>query len=228
MNIPQYVNALRKLYEANANPEVAAGMQKYMRDLFVCYGIYNPRRKELYKQFFKENGLPPQDQLNELVMVLWQEPQRDYQYFAMILLEKFMKKADPEQVELYEHIIVNKSWWDTVDYIAAWLVGEQFKTYSDQIPVYTAKWMDSGNIWLQRTCIIYQLKYKQDTNKELLAKFIIPLSGSKEFFIRKAIGWALREYSKTNPAWVKEFINKNELSSLSTREGMKWIIAKNL
>ncbi len=228
MDIQNYIRALRTIYEANANPDLAAGMQKYMRNLFVCYGIYNPKRKELHREFFEAYGFPPDEQLNPLIKILWDLPQRDYQYFGMVLLEKTMKKADQQRIDLYEHMIINKSWWDTVDYIAAWLVGQQFKIYPNQIQKYTNRWMNSGNIWLQRTCVIYQLKYKKETDTKLLTKFIDSLAGSKEFFIRKAIGWALREYSKTDPEWVKNFINSHDLAPLSSREGMKWIMAKGL
>jgi 3-methyladenine DNA glycosylase AlkD len=228
MDLDQYIGSLRKLYEDNANPEVAEGMQKYLRNLFTCYGIYNPRRKEIHREFFKKQGLPPDDHYDEITRKLWDLPQRDFQYFGMILLEKARKKASPERIELYEFTIINKSWWDTVDFIAAWLVGEQFRLYPALIPEYTRKWMSSGNIWLQRTCLIFQLKYKQLTNTELMAGFIEELAGSKEFFIRKAIGWAMREYSKTNPQWVKGFIENHDLSPLSRKEALKWIVAKGL
>lgn len=150
-------------------------------------------------------------------------PEREYQYFAITLLERMIKKANFEIVDLLEYLIVNKSWWDSVDGIAVNLAGTFFNNYHDMIDDITYKWMNSGNMWLQRTCILFQLKYKQKTDFELMTKFILQCSGSNEFFIQKAIGWALREYSKTNPDAVIEFIRKNQLKPLSVREGLKRI-----
>jgi 3-methyladenine DNA glycosylase AlkD len=121
-------------------------------------------------------------------------------------------------LNLYEELITQKSWWDTVDALAAWQVGDYFKKYPDQIIPYTNKWMDSGNMWLQRTCLIFQLKYKEETDFELLKSLIIPLSDSKEFFIQKAIGWALREYSKLFPQRVMDFASNQPMAKLSYRE----------
>ena len=228
MDINKYLSSLKRIYEAHADPGVAIGMQKYMRDQFTCYGIYNPQRKELHKEFFAENGLPSEEDLAGITKALWEKPQRDFQYFGMILLTKSMKKADQQRIDLYEYMISNKSWWDTVDYIASWLVGQQFQLYPELVHNYTKKWMASSDMWLQRTCIIYQLKYKHNTDTSQITSFIEALSDSKEFFIRKAIGWALREYSKTNPDWVRSFIESHKLAPLSSREGMKWILAKGL
>lgn len=111
--------------------------------------------------------------------------------------------------------------------IASSLVGELFKIYPELIIPYTSKWIKSSNMWLQRSAILFQLGYKEKTDKELLADLIIKANESEnkdEFFIRKAIGWALREYSKTNPEWVIEFIKQHdELSNLSKSQGLKWL-----
>ena len=126
-------------------------------------------------------------------------------------------------IDLYEKLIIQKSWWDSVDGLAATQVGGHFKKYPGLIGEYTAKWMDSGNIWPQRTCLLFQLKYKDNTDFELLTSFIEPLAGSKEFFIRKAIGWALRQYSKFNPQVVVDYLEVQQLSNLSRREALKVI-----
>ncbi|MCK5077528.1 MAG: DNA alkylation repair protein, partial [Calditrichia bacterium] len=116
-----------------------------------------------------------------------------------------------------------KSWWDTVDFIATNLVGPLFEKYSELIIPYTKKWMDSGNIWLQRTSILFQLKYKEKTDFKLIIGFIQQCSSSNEFFIQKAIGWILREYSKTDASTVIEFVKNNKLAPLSEREALKWL-----
>ena len=113
-----------------------------------------------------------------------------------------------------------------MDYIASNLVGSYFNIYPGKIRETTDRWMASQNMWLQRTCLLFQLKYKNKTDESLLSGFIDQLTGSKEFFIRKAIGWSLREYSKTNPDFVLSFVRARELSGLSEREALKWIVGK--
>ena len=124
---------------------------------------------------------------------------------------------------MLEFIITNKSWWDTVDFIASHLVGNYFKKYPDKIEEYINKWMLSKNIWLQRTALLFQLKYKVALNPVLLENIIKQFLYSKEFFINKAIGWILREYSKTNPQWVINFVKKYPLHNLSKREALRLI-----
>ncbi len=116
----------------------------------------------------------------------------------MDLLAKKAKKAEICRVDLYEYLILTKSWWDTVDYLAARMVGTHFQKFPTITKDYTEKWMDSENMWLQRTAILFQLGYKKNTDLKLLTNYIERLLGSKEFFINKAIGWILREYSKTD------------------------------
>jgi 3-methyladenine DNA glycosylase AlkD len=154
-------------------------------------------------------------------MMLWEQPEREFQYFAMEMVEKFRKKAPAGMIGTYELMILGKSWWDTVDFIAAVLVGGHFRRFPEMVAPYTGKWMASGNIWLQRTALLFQLKYKKETDFGLLATFITFLAGSREFFIRKAIGWALREYSKTDPQRVKAFVTATPLAPLSRKEALR-------
>jgi 3-methyladenine DNA glycosylase AlkD len=200
-------------------------MKKYMKEQFEYFGIKSPVRREIMKSFLNSYGLPPEERLQEIVFGCWNLPEREYQYFIMEVLGKMARTADNSRIGLYEFMIVNKSWWDTVDYIAAHLVGTHFLLFPEMIPETTERWMGSGDKWLQRTCLLFQLKYKSKTDLELLNGFIRQLKGSKEFFINKAIGWILREYSKTNPAWVKGYVDENhtDLAPLSKREALKWI-----
>ena len=124
---------------------------------------------------------------------------------------------------LLEYMITNKSWWDTTDFIATNLVAAFFNEYPDEQKIKVNQWIKSGNIWLQRAAILFQLHYKHALDRELLTHIIHSLLGSKEFFVNKAIGWILREYSKINPAWVKKFIASTDLHSLSQREALKYI-----
>ena len=218
-----YLNELQTLFEENRNPGNAAPMKKYMRDLFDYFGIKKPERAILQKAFFKKNGYPSQANLGDILKELWSQPEREYQYFAMLLLEKMINEADKKTIYLYEYLITHKSWWDTVDFLAVNVVGRYFLQYPDQIKPQTTKWMASTNMWLQRTCILFQLKYKENTDLLLLEQFISQLSGSTEFFINKAIGWSLREYSKTNANYVVNLVKTIELAPLSKREALKWL-----
>jgi len=223
-----YLKELKILFESKRDDAYAIRMKKYMRDLFEYYGIRGPVRKDLQKQFIKKNGLPETKELKDIVIELWDQPQREYQYMAMNLMEKCVKKVDKDFISFYEYLIVTKSWWDTVDLIASHLVGMHFKIFPEMIKSRTDKWMNSENMWLQRTCIIFQLGYKSETDFELLTNFIHKLSHSKEFFIQKAIGWSLREYSKTDEKMVRGFVASNQLAPLSRREAVKWADRKRI
>lgn len=218
-----YLKPLKAAFQEAADPERAEKQKAYMKGQFEYYGITAPIQKNLVKEFKNEYGLLPETDKEEIVRWCWDQPQREWQYFAMDMLGRTVKKESEDIVDLYEELIVAKSWWDTIDYIASNLVGPYFKIYPDNINHRTSKWMGSGNIWLQRTCLLFQLKYKDDLDTDLLESFIEPLRTSKEFFIRKAIGWILREYSKTNPDYVNKFVENNELSGLSHREALKWL-----
>lgn len=124
-------------------------------------------------------------------------------------------------------MITHKSWWDTIDFIASNLVGAYFKHFPEVKVNTIKKWLASENIWKQRTALLFQLKYKDQLDTSLLKYIIISLLGSDEFFINKAIGWILREYSKTNPEWVLSFTAENKLDKLSQREALKWLNRKN-
>ena len=122
-----------------------------------------------------------------------------------------------------EYCIVHKSWWDSVDHLAGYCLGPYFKLFPHQLPAVTDRWNESDNMWLQRSSIMFQKAYKKETDVALLKKYILHCKDSKEFFIRKAIGWALREYSKTDPDWVIKFVERHPLSPLSKREALKRI-----
>jgi 3-methyladenine DNA glycosylase AlkD len=216
-----YVSLLGKLLESNIDSANAAKMKKYMRNKFDCFGINSPNRKELFRTFIRENGYPPKEEMERVCREMFEIPQREFQYFAMEMVEKNIKKFNESSVKLFEYMIVSSAWWDTVDFISANILGRFFRIYPELIPKVTSEWMDSENIWLQRSCILFQLKYKKDTDTELLYSFIERLNTSKEFFIQKAIGWVLREYSKVNPEEVYRFAEKTFLKPLSRREALR-------
>lgn len=221
--ITSYIKSLEDLFSQSANPDNAFYMKKYMKDKFEYFGIQTRPRRELTKPFLKKDTLPTIENLDVLIRELWAKPQREFQYFGIELVEKYSKQLNKNNLPLIEFMVTNKSWWDTVDGIATRVVGDLFRNYPELIIPVTKKWMASDNLWLQRTSILFQLKYKSLTDIDLLFKFIKTLEGSKEFFINKAIGWALREYSKTDPQIVMKFVNSHNLAPLSKREAMKVI-----
>jgi 3-methyladenine DNA glycosylase AlkD len=228
MNPGEYLQPLTESLVENSNPLKASQMKAYMRGQYDYFGIASPERKIIFAEHRNKFGLIPEALTNEIVKACWLAPEREYQYFAMEMLNKVTRRYTHEYIQLFEYMITNKSWWDTIDYIAANLVGSYFKKYPEIIHSKTADWMDSENMWLQRTCLIFQLKYKSQLDTALLESFIFKLKDSKQFFIRKAIGWVLREYSKTNPEYVKNFVQNNSLSGLSRVEALKWMAKKQI
>jgi 3-methyladenine DNA glycosylase AlkD len=217
-----YVLSLKNLYEQNANPAQAVSMKRYMRDQFEYLGIKSPQNAVLMKEFVKEHGLPPIAQLDEISRDLWSLPQREFQYIAMSLAGKLEKKCEPEFITTIEYLLITKSWWDTVDTLAGHAVGTHFKRFPTVRERYLKKWRKSDNFWLRRTILLFQLGYKKETDFDLLCELIKENLGSDEFFINKAIGWALRQYAHTSPAPVKKFVSATkELHPLSRREALK-------
>ena len=218
-----YLLPLQALFMDNADPEQAVPMAKYMRNKFEYLGIKTPLRKALFKQFLASYGLPSNDELPAIVRHLWQLPQREYQYTALGFLHKMKQQVTPDSIPLVEFLIVTKSWWDTVDGLASHVVGGLFARYPQARDPSIARWRHDESMWLRRTTLIFQLSYKNNTDERLLFSLINDNLGSSEFFINKAIGWALREYSKSNPTAVIEFVDNTPLAPLSRREALKWM-----
>lgn len=207
-------------FKQNRNPKQAVGMEKYMKNRFTFLGLNAPLRKELQKPIFAEinkssTGL-------EIVQELWNQPEREFHYAAIALLEVSKKHWDAEIILLIEAMIVSNSWWDSVDPLSV-IAGEYFLKFPSQKQTFINEWIQSNNFWLNRAAIIHQLPYKAKTDTDLLTRAIEPHTTSKEFYIKKAIGWALRQYARTDRFWVKEFVEAHELSPLSVREALKHI-----
>lgn len=221
--ILEYIEALSFEFNKNANPERAAQQNAYLQNKFECYGLKTAQRREIQKPFLIREFLPPKEHLEEIVKILWDKPQREYHYFAQELVFKYAKHMEVKDIYLFEYMISHNSWWDTVDFIANKLVGQYFKTFPNKKTKYINKWLATNTIWLHRTALLFQLKYKKDVDTLLLSHVINTLIGSKAFFINKAIGWVLREYSRTNPEWVINFVNITNLNTLSKREALRLI-----
>ncbi|MBC2107885.1 DNA alkylation repair protein [Listeria innocua] len=215
------MTTIQTLFRANRSVADSRPMEAYMKKQFPFLGIRATERKKLVADFLRENGMP--DDLLELVVELFAEEERELQYAAIDLLSRYGKKQASEAIEIYEQLVTTKSWWDTVDGLAGTVVSNHFKLYPDLIPIYNEAWINGDNIWLARTAILFQLKYKEETNAELLFANCEKWLGSKEFFIQKAIGWALRQYAKVDSEAVRVFVNSHTLAPLSRREALKHI-----
>jgi 3-methyladenine DNA glycosylase AlkD len=194
-----------------------------MRNQFEFLGIRAPIRQALLKQFLKEHGLPAREQLKDTILTLWDRTEREYQYAALDIMKKAIKNLCPDDMPWLEGLIQKKSWWDTIDVLAPRIMGHLFTAYPKLIPLYPEKWIEDDNFWLQRSAILYQLYYKEKTDEERLYRYMLRRADSDEFFVQKAIGWALRQYAKVRPDSVKSFVSEHQLKPLSKREALKYM-----
>lgn len=221
-----WVNQVESTLSMAKDDQNAEAMKAYMRDQFDFLGIQSTPRRAMLKELFTTQYLPELGELAFVVDELWAKPEREYQLVAIDLLIKSKKKLPVEFFEHVERWITTKSWWDTVDMLATHIVGALASLYPDEAQRMLHQWRNSDDIWLRRTTILYQLKYKQQTNVDLLFEIIEENKHDNEFFIQKAIGWSLREYSKTDAAKVIEFIDSANIMGLARREGLKWLHSK--
>ena len=208
--------------EENRNELLAESMSKYMQDKFRFLGVRGVTRTEIYKKYFPDARKTKTIDW-DFVENCWNKEEREFQYVVVYYLKAMQKFLKREDISRLKYLIVTKSWWDTVDLLAK-VVGSliiRIKGY-DQIML---EWSKDSNIWLRRVAILYQLSLKDKVDKQVLDEILVNNLGDSEFFINKAVGWALRDYSKYNPEWVREFIKKNKenMANLSIREASKYI-----
>ena len=217
-----FTAALTQCLKEKSDKERAAQMSSYMRDQFDFFGVMAKERQECLKETIREIGIP--SNAIEVAKELFQAPQRELNICGQELLLRAKKQWTTTSMKDFEWFISTKSWWDSVDFLASNVVGEYLKRFPDvNCLLRLHSWNRSDNMWLQRTSILYQLKYKGKTDTEVLSQFIEPHIHQTEFFIKKAIGWALREYSKTDPVWVENFVAEHELQPLSEKEALRLI-----
>ena len=207
-------------YQA-ANPQKAIAMEAYMRNQFKFLGIRAPERKILTRDFLKTIDRATIDW--EFVQQCWEKDEREFQYLAIAYLTKVKQRLTVEDIPRLRQLIVTKSWWDTIDSLDKF-VG-YVALHHPTVEATLLDWSTDDNIWLRRVAIDHQILRKEQTNPVLLEKIICHNFGQNEFFINKAIGWSLRDYSKTNPEWVKTFIarHQDQMAPLSIREASKYI-----
>ena len=218
----KYLNPLINKFKENKDASTAIGQKKYMKNKFDFLGLKTPIRNEILKKHFRTFGKPAKLKMNQYAKFLWNLPEREFQYTAVNLYEKVVKQFTEDDIQIIEYMIEHKSWWDSVDIIIR-LNKIYFKKFPELIPIHTKRWINSDSFWFQRSALLFQLNLREKIDKELMFKYILKVKDSKEFFVQKAIGWILRQYSKFNPEDVIKFVNKTELAPLSKREALKII-----
>ena len=215
------VEELLENLKAVANPDDAVAMKAYMKNKFEFLGVKTPARRKLVKAFFKQqtDSVIDWNFINEA----WNNPYRELQYAALDYLEIRKKFLTPSDLPRLKKLAQTKSWWDTIDFLDR-LVGSIIARFPETKEIILA-WSCDEDIWLRRLAIDHQLLRKEETDTELLEKILVNNLDQTEFFINKAIGWALRDYSKTNSDWVRDFIQRHreEMAALSIREGSKYL-----
>lgn len=219
---PTLIEEIVNQLTVHADPLLKPRQEAYMRNQFTFCGINQTRRLAIQKILFKQYPIQTMHELDAIVRELWNLKLREYRYTAMDLLQKYAKLWQPETLYLFRWCIETDPWWDTLDDLAANCVGPLCLRYPELIAVMD-QWIHDENMWLRRAAILYQLKYKKETDAKKLFSYCAARMHEKEFFIRKAIGWALREYAKTDPQAVVAFVAEHQaaLSPLSKREALK-------
>jgi len=217
------LETLKQALLTHSTPEAAKKMSAYMLNQFEFLGINTPLRRQLSQAFIKNAASEPVEIILKLVNELWQFPQREMQYIAIDLMQQSYKKLTISDVPEIINLAVQKSWWDSVDGLAA--VCNKILRLANKIE-YTQLLQEaiaSENLWVRRIAILHQLGWKQQTDTTLLYSFALQNAIEKDFFIRKAIGWSLRDYAKYDSANVYAFIDSNKplFSGLTYREATK-------
>jgi len=223
VSLHPYLRPLADQFASHADAAQAAAMKAYLKDNFPFYGIKTPDRRALLRAHIEEHGAPAGEELPAIARSAWQQPQRELHHVGLDLLMKAAKKFTPEHLPLVEQLITTKSWWDTVDALAIHVAGPILKRDLKERKAWNKRWSMSDNMWLIRTSIIFQARYKEDTDRAMLFATIERHAAHPDFFIRKAIGWSLRELVATDPKAVKDFVRTHTLSPLSVREALRKI-----
>lgn len=219
---PTAVAALVEAFAAAGDPVRAADMRRYMRDQFAFLGVATPQRRAIAKQVLSPLGPPAARDLEALGPVAWAVDEREVQYTAVDLLARNVKVARPELLAVVADLVVSKSWWDTVDALAAKVVGPLVLRFPPLVGTLD-EWIAGDELWLARTAILHQLGFKADTDVDRLFRYSLVWASCPDFFARKAIGWALRQHAYTDPDAIRAFVAEHAdvLSPLTVREASK-------
>ncbi|GAA4426217.1 DNA alkylation repair protein [Georgenia halophila] len=230
----ELVNRVRAALAAAGDPERAAGQQRYMRSVMPFHGLTSAELTRTVRSVYAEHRLTERARWEATVRALWDEAgHREERYAAIALAghRHYRPWQDPDALELYRHLVVTGAWWDYVDDVATHRVAPILAAHRDAVTPVMASWARDDHMWLRRTAVLSQLNHKGDTDVALLEDVVranlLDSRHGREFFVRKAVGWALREYAKTDPEWVRGLLATldDRLSPLSRREATKHLAA---
>jgi 3-methyladenine DNA glycosylase AlkD len=218
----EILDRLTRTYDAARDPVKALPMAAYMRNQFAYLGITAPERVVLNRTVVDALPAPTQSDLRYVARACWDRTEREYQYFAVWFIRRYVGVCDASFVDDVRPLITTKPWWDTVDELATHVVGPLVERFPSLVATMD-EWVRDTHLWLVRVAILYQARYRERTDRERLFRYCAAQAGHDDFFIRKAIGWALREYAKVDPAAVIAFVatHESDLSGLSRREALK-------
>ena len=216
------IERLTAVYGAAADPERAVVMRAYMKDVAPFLGIPSPERRALARSVLQGTPRPDERDCTAVALRCWRLPERESQYFAVDLLRRHVRRLSSGFLPVARHLVTTVPWWDTVDALAAHVVGGLVAAD----PALTADmdaWIEDDDLWVVRTALLHQLRYGERTDAGRLFAYCLRQSGHPDFFVRKAIGWCLREYAKTDPDAVRDFLAREggRFAPLSVREALK-------
>ena len=211
--------------ESNRDEANAIPMKAYMKNKFVFFGIKSDLRKSILREIINSNKVELKNDISEITQTLYNKPEREFHYCAMDVYSRFKKRNyNKTDIGLIEFLITKNSHWDTVDFIAKHILGQFLLEIPEMRDETIRSFSNSDKMWLNRSAILFQLGYREQTDFHLLSQLCIKHKSSNQFFIKKAIGWALREYAKYNSKPVLDFVKRTDLKPLSEREALKHFI----
>jgi 3-methyladenine DNA glycosylase AlkD len=219
--LPDY---LRSQFAAHADADNAQPMQAYMKTTQPFYGIKADARRKLVREALRTHPVTTRGAYDGVVRALWHGTYREEMYAAVDIAKRVKAFYDTQSWPLFEHMVRTATWWDLTDAVVGDVISPLVKAHRE-LEAHLIAWSHDDSLWVRRASLLAHLKHKSQTNTALLTQTIDQLAHEKEFFIRKAIGWVLRDYSYANPAWVKAFVaaRAETLSGLSQREALKVI-----
>lgn len=229
--VDDLIRDIRAGFAAQANPEVAAPQQAYMKSTIPFYGLKTPAVRNVLKPLLKQHTLRSADEWELAIRTLWNNVTHREEWYAALGIARYGRYRDYrsslDALPLYDHLIRTGAWWDVCDIIAQHLVGEVLMKHREAASITMRAWSIDDHLWIRRCSILSQNRHREQTDPDLLRTCILPSIDDTDFFSRKAIGWALRDYSRIDPAWVIAFVNEfdDRLSGLSKREALRNIPA---
>lgn len=229
--VDDLIRDIRTGFAAQANPEIAVPQQAYMKSELPYYGLKAAAVREVLKPLLKQYTLRSMEEWDLAIRTLWDTVTHREEWYAAIGIARYGRnrkwRSSPDALPLYDHMIRNGAWWDVCDEIAHHLVGEVLMAHREEVSAVMRAWSTDEHLWIRRCSILSQGKHKEQTDPALLRDCILSSIDDTDFFSRKAIGWALRDFSRIDPAWVVSIVDEFEdrLSGLTKREALRHISA---